>query len=79
MEYKDLIKSTNTVNLQIKQLIERFCDDLTTTIGEFNQNALYDVNIEQIRQVLTELALIDVDLLSDHKIIAEYLESLKND
>lgn len=77
MEYKDLIKSTNTVNLQIKQLIERFCDDLTATISEFNQNALYDVNIEQIRQVLTELALIDVDLLSDHKIIAEYLESLK--
>ena len=52
MEYKDLIKSTNTVNLQIKQLIDRFCDDLTTTISEFNQNALYDVNIEQIRQVL---------------------------
>ena len=77
MEYQDLIKSTNTVNLQIKQLIERFCEDLTTTISEFNQNALYDVNIEQIRQVLTELALIDVDLLSDHKVIAEYLENLK--
>lgn len=77
MEYKDLIKSTNTVNLQIKQLIERFCDDLTTIISEFNQNALYDVNIEQIRQVLNELALIDVDLLSDHKIIAEYLDKLK--
>ncbi len=79
MEYKDLIKSTNTVNLQIKQLIERFCDDLTTTISEFNKNALYDVNIEQIRQVLNELALIDVDLLSDHKIISEYLDKLKND
>lgn len=77
MEYQDLIKSTNTVNLQIKQLIDRFCDDLTTTISEFNKNALYDVNIEQIRQVLNELALIDVDLLSDHRIIAEYLESLK--
>ena len=77
MEYQDLIKSTNTVNLQIKQLIERFCDDLTTTISEFNKNALYDVNIEQIRQVLNELALIDVDLLSDHKIIAEYLDKLK--
>lgn len=79
MEYNDLIKSTNTVNLQIKQLIERFCDDLTTTISKFNQNALYDVNIEQIRQVLYELALIDVDLLSDHKIIKEYLDKLKND
>ena len=76
MEYQDLIKSTNTVNLQIKQLIDRFCEDLTTTISEFNQNALYDVNIEQIRHVLNELALIDIDLLSDHRIIAEYLENL---
>lgn len=72
MEYKDLIKSTNTVNLQIKQLIDRFCDDLTTTISEFNQNALYDVNIEQIRQVLNELALLDPDLIFDRKIIQEW-------
>lgn len=77
MEYNDLIKSTNTLNNSIKKLIDGFCDDLTTTIGEFNRDALYDVNIEQIRQVLNELALIDVDLLSDHKIIAEYLENLK--
>lgn len=72
MEYKDLIKSTNTVNLQIKQLIERFCEDLTTTISEFNQNALCDVNIEQIRQVLNELALIDADLIFDRRIIQEW-------
>lgn len=72
MEYQDLIKSTNTVNLQIKQLIDQFCDDLTTTISEFNQNALYDVNIEQIRQVLNELALIDADLIFDRKIIQEW-------
>ena len=77
MEYQDLIKSTNNINLQIKQLIERFCEDLTTTISEFNQNALYDVNIEQIIQVLTESALNEVDLVSDHNIIAEDLENKK--
>lgn len=76
MNHAEVINNVNRVNLQIKQLIERFCEDLTTTISEFNQNALCDVNIEQIRQVLTELALIDVDLLSDHRIIAEYLENL---
>lgn len=76
MNHAEVTNNVNRVNLQIKQLIERFCDDLTTTISEFNQNALCDVNIEQIRQVLTELALIDVDLLSDHRIIAEYLENL---
>jgi len=76
MNHAEVINNVNRVNLQIKQLIERFCEDLTTTISEFNQNALCDVNIEQIRQVLNELALIDIDLLSDHRIIAEYLESL---
>ena len=76
MNHAEVTNNVNRVNLQIKQLIERFCEDLTTTISEFNQNALCDVNIEQIRQVLTELALIDVDLLSDHRIIAEYLENL---
>jgi hypothetical protein len=76
MNHAEVINNVNRVNLQIKQLIERFCEDLTTTISEFNQNALCDVNIEQIRQVLNELALIDVDLLSDHRIIAEYLENL---
>jgi hypothetical protein len=76
MNHAEVINNVNRVNLQIKQLIERFCEDLTTTISEFNQNALCDVNIEQIRQVLNELALIDIDLLSDHRIIAEYLENL---
>jgi hypothetical protein len=76
MNHAEVTNNVNRVNLQIKQLIERFCEDLTTTISEFNQNALCDVNIEQIRQVLNELALIDVDLLSDHRIIAEYLENL---
>lgn len=76
MNHAEVTNNVNRVNLQIKQLIERFCEDLTTTISEFNQNALCDVNIEQIRQVLTELALIDIDLLSDHRIIAEYLENL---
>lgn len=76
MNHAEVINNVNRVNLQIKQLIERFCEDLTTTISEFNQNALCDVNIEQIRQVLNELALIDVDLLSDHRIIAEYLKNL---
>ena len=72
MDYKETLQQVKTVNNRIKTLIDSFCNDLTTTISEFNQNALYDVNIEQIRQVLNELALIDADLIFDRKIIQEW-------
>lgn len=67
-------QAVNKANFAIKQLIERFCEDLATTISETAPNALYCVNIEQIRGVLTELGYIDIDTYHDNEIIEEYLK-----
>lgn len=72
MENNEIINNTNRLNFKIKQLIDSFCNDLTTTVAEYNQNAVYDVPIEQIKQVLGELALFDSDLILDYQIIEEY-------
>ena len=72
MDNQDLISNTNKLNFKIKQLIDSFCNELTTTVAEFNQNAVYDVPVEQIRQVLAELALFDTDLILDYQIIEDY-------
>lgn len=72
MEHSEIINNVNRVNFQIKQLIESFCNDLSTLTIQNDLVVRESVNIEQIRQVLNELALIDADLLFDRKIIQEW-------
>lgn len=79
MDHAEIINNVNRVNFQIKQLIESFCAQLGTLTTENDLIVRECVNIEQIRQVLNELALIDADLIFDREIIREFLESQRND
>ena len=79
MDHAEIINNVNRVNFQIKQLIESFCAQLGTLTTENDSIVRECVNIEQIRQVLNELALIDADLIFDREIIREFLESQRND
>ena len=79
MDHAEVINNVNRVNFQIKQLIESFCTQLGTLTTENDLIVRECVNIEQIRQVLNELALIDADLIFDREIIKEFLESQRND
>lgn len=79
MDHAEIINNVNRVNFQIKQLIESFCAQLGTLTTENDSIVRESVNIEQIRQVLNELALIDADLIFDREIIREFLESQRND
>ena len=79
MDHAETINNVNRVNFQIKQLIESFCAQLGTLTTENDLIVRDSVNIEQIRQVLSELALIDADLIFDREIIREFLESQRND
>lgn len=79
MDHAEIINNVNRVNFQIKQLIESFCAQLGTLTTENDSIVRDSVNIEQIRQVLSELALIDADLIFDREIIREFLESQRND
>ena len=79
MDHAETINNVNRVNFQIKQLIESFCAQLGTLTTENDLIVRECVNIEQIRQVLNELALIDADLIFDREIIREFLESQRND
>lgn len=79
MDHAEIINNVNRVNFQIKQLIESFCAQLGTLTTENDLIVRDSVNIEQIRQVLNELALIDADLIFDREIIREFLENQRND
>lgn len=79
MDHAEVINNVNRVNFQIKQLIESFCAQLGTLTTENDLIVRDSVNIEQIRQVLNELALIDADLIFDREIIREFLENQRND
>lgn len=79
MDHAETINNVNRVNFQIKQLIESFCAQLGTLTTENDLIVRECVNIEQIRQVLNELALIDADLIFDREIIREFLENQRND
>ena len=79
MDHAETINNVNRVNFQIKQLIESFCAQLGTLTTENDLIVRDSVNIEQIRQVLNELALIDADLIFDREIIREFLENQRND
>jgi hypothetical protein len=79
MDHAEVINNVNRVNFQIKQLIESFCAQLGTLTTENDSIVRDSVNIEQIRQVLNELALIDADLIFDREIIREFLEGQRND
>ena len=79
MDHAEIINNVNRVNFQIKQLIESFCAQLGTLTTENDSIVRDSVNIEQIRQVLNELALIDADLIFDREIIREFLENQRND
>ena len=79
MDHAEVINNVNRVNFQIKQLIESFCAQLGTLTTENDSIVRECVNIEQIRQVLSELALIDADLIFDREIIREFLENQRND
>lgn len=79
MDHAETINNVNRVNFQIKQLIESFCAQLGTLTAENDLIVRECVNIEQIRQVLNELALIDADLIFDREIIREFLENQRND
>ena len=79
MNHAEIINNVNRVNFQIKQLIESFCAQLGTLTTENDLIVRDSVNIEQIRQVLNELALIDADLIFDREIIREFLENQRND
>ena len=72
MDHAEVISNVNRVNFQIKQLIESFCNTLGTLTIQNDLVVRDSVNIEQIRQVLNELALIDADLIFDRKIIQEW-------
>ena len=74
MDHVEIVKQINNVNNQIKTLIERFCSDLGTITTDNDQIVRESVNIEQIRQVLNELAYIDKDLIFDREIIRKYLQ-----
>ena len=74
MDHVEIVKQINLVNNQIKTLIERFCNDLGTITSDNDQIVRESVNIEQIRQVLCELAYIDKDLVFDREIIRAYLQ-----
>ena len=74
MDHVEIVKQINLVNNQIKTLIERFCNDLGTITSDNDQIVRESVNIEQIRQVLNELAYIDKDLVFDREIIRAYLQ-----
>ena len=79
MDHAEIINNVNRVNFQIKQLIESFCAQLGTLTTENDSIVRDSVNIEQIRQVLNELAIIDADLIFDREIIKEFLENQRND
>lgn len=78
MDHAEVISNVKRVNFQIKQLIESFCNSLGTLTTENDLIVRDSVNIEQIRQVLNELALIDADLIFDREIIKEFLENQRN-
>lgn len=79
MDHAEVINNVNRANFQIKQLIESFCAQLGTLTTENDSIVRDSVNIEQIRQVLNELALIDADLIFDREIIREFIEQTRND
>jgi len=79
MDHAEVINNVNRANFQIKQLIESFCNTLGTLTIQNDLVVRDSVNIEQIRQVLNELALIDADLIFDREIIREFLEQTRND
>lgn len=79
MDHAEVINNVNRVNFQIKQLIESFCNSLSTLTIQNGLVVRESVNIEQIKQVLNELALIDADLIFDREIIKEFLENQRND
>ena len=72
MDYTETLQQVKTVNNRIKMLIEQFCTDLSSITIENDFIVRDSVNIEQIRQVLNELALLDPDLIFDRKIIQEW-------
>lgn len=72
MDYTETLQQVKTVNNRIKMLIDSFCNDLGTLTTENDSIVRDSVNIEQIRQILNELALIDADLIFDRKIIQEW-------
>lgn len=72
MNYTETLQQVKTVNNRIKTLIDSFCNDLGTLTIENDSIVRDSVNIEQIRQILNELALIDADLIFDRKIIQEW-------
>lgn len=72
MDYKETLQQVKTINNRIKTLIDSFCNDLGTLTAENDSIVRDSVNIEQIRQILNELALIDADLIFDRKIIQEW-------
>lgn len=72
MDYAETLQQVKAVNNRIKTLIDSFCNDLSTLTIENDSIVRECVNIEQIRQVLNELALIDADLIFDRKIIQEW-------
>ncbi len=72
MNYAETLQQVKTVNNRIKTLIDSFCNDLGTLTIENDSIVRDSVNIEQIRQILNELALIDADLIFDRKIIQEW-------
>lgn len=72
MNYAETLQQVKTVNNRIKTLIDSFCNDLSTLAIENDLIVRDSVNIEQIRQILNELALIDADLIFDRKIIQEW-------
>ena len=72
MNYTETLQQVKTVNNRIKTLIDSFCNDLDTLTIENDSIVRDSVNIEQIRQILNELALIDADLIFDRKIIQEW-------
>ena len=72
MDYTETLQQVKTVNNRIKMLIDSFCNDLGTLTIENDSIVRDSVNIEQIRQILNELALIDADLIFDRKIIQEW-------
>ena len=79
MDHAETINNVNRVNFQIKQLIESFCAQLGTLTAENDLIMRESVNIEQIRQVLNELALIDADMIFDREIIREFIEQTRDD
>lgn len=74
MDHAETIRHVKKVNTQIKTLIEQFCTDLSSITIENDFIVRDSVNIEQIRQALNELALLDPDLIFDREIIKQWMQ-----